>query len=380
MVYKKYQVYDWFKTLDGAKRIDFLNGILHLCFPLELRFLGSCIEELARKDFIYLRDAELKANSLQEIHLMHDLSDKITRSKMIVTLALLSSNNFDCAQLLYDMLNIDMADLLDHMRASLNLDTKIADEFLLMLTMAANHPAFNFQMKTRMSQLYLLTEQKLKVNRVVLRESESDMHLFEEFANPNNTNVNEFNPNSEVSSSFVENNNHANSNNNCGKNNDINKPFLTTARQTSQNDHTLVLNYLNNTTAEQLNVDTNNNMNNEFNVDSIGLKRIKPIFTTSSSTSSLVSNTSIKEHSEHSADNFIKPKKPESVENLPVKDETSNSSVKSAEVRERIDTGSEEGLDEPLIEAINFEGVQNIKGTDTYKFIIKVYQIYFIFV
>lgn len=70
MVCKKFQVYDWFKTLDGAKRIDFLNGMLHLCFPLELRFLGSCIEELARKDYMYLRDAELKANNLHEIQQM----------------------------------------------------------------------------------------------------------------------------------------------------------------------------------------------------------------------------------------------------------------------------------------------------------------------
>ena len=91
MVCKKYQVYDWFRTLDGAKRIDFLNGMLHLCFPLELRFLGSCIEELARKDYSYLRDAEIKANAASEIQLMRDIGDKVTRSKMIVTLALLAS-------------------------------------------------------------------------------------------------------------------------------------------------------------------------------------------------------------------------------------------------------------------------------------------------
>ena len=82
MVCKKFQVYDWFRTLDGAKRIDFLNGMLHLCFPLELRFLGSCIEELARKDYSYLRDAEVKANTTQEISLMTDICDKVGLLKL----------------------------------------------------------------------------------------------------------------------------------------------------------------------------------------------------------------------------------------------------------------------------------------------------------
>ena len=176
MVCKKFQVYDWFRTLDGAKRIDFLNGMLHLCFPLELRFLGSCIEELARKEYGYLRDAEIKANAPIEIQLMNEISDKVTRSKMIVTLALLGSNNFECARLLYDLLNVDIADLLEKMEDA-KLDEKIADEFLLMLTMAANHPAFDFQMKTRMSQLYLCAEQKLKHKKIIANESETDLCL-----------------------------------------------------------------------------------------------------------------------------------------------------------------------------------------------------------
>ncbi len=175
MVCKKYQVYDWFRTLDGAKRIDFLNGMLHLCFPLELRFLGSCIEELARKDYSYLRDAEIKANNAFEIQLMRDISDKVTRSKMIVTLALLASSNYECARLIYDLLNVDIMDLLEKMK--LSLDEKVADEFLLLLTMAANHPAFDFQMKTKMSQLYLNAELKLKQNKIIIKESESDLCL-----------------------------------------------------------------------------------------------------------------------------------------------------------------------------------------------------------
>ena len=123
-----------------------------------------------------MRDAEIKANASYEIQLMNEISDKVTRSKMIVTLALLSSNNFECARLIYDLLNVDIGSLLEKMEEA-NLDQKIADEFLLMLTMAANHPAFDFQMKTRMSQLYLCADQKLKIKKVIPNESETDLCL-----------------------------------------------------------------------------------------------------------------------------------------------------------------------------------------------------------
>jgi hypothetical protein len=152
------EVYDWFKTLDGAKRIEFLNGILHLCFPLELRFIGSCIEELARKDYNYLRDAEVKANTLSEVLSMHDISDKVTRSKMIVTLALLNSTNEECARLIYDVLNVDILMLLNSITS---LNETIADEFLLLFTMATNHPAFDFNMKTTMCDQLKKIETKL---------------------------------------------------------------------------------------------------------------------------------------------------------------------------------------------------------------------------
>ena len=40
------------------------------------------------------------------------------------------------------------------------------------------------------------------------------------------------------------------------------------------------------------------------------------------------------------------------------------------------DLPEEEKLNDSLIESINFEGVQTIKGTDCYKFIIKVFKIF----
>ena len=356
MVYKKFQVYDWFKTLDGAKRIDFLNGMLHLCFPLELRFLGSCIEELARKDFMYLQDAELKANSMREIHMMRDLCDKITRSKMIVTLALLGSSNVDCAKLLYDILNIDIGDLLERMRENLNLDEKIADEFLLMLTMAANHPAFDFQMKTRMSQLYLLAEHRLRAGKVIVKESESEMFLFEE----NNLNNNQNSPNVVLKT-------HEHVMHSSEETKDLACVNSTASCNLNQNGEQ--------TAITELNVDTNNNRNNdpEFianielthknlgshkNNNTSSANNGKPVFTTSSSTSSLFSNMSLKESEE-----LVNIVNLDCNQSENKKDEMISKSVNNTSLNED---------DGPLIEAINFEGVQTIKGTENYKFIIKI--------
>ncbi len=58
------QIHRYFNHLSGAKRIEFLYGLLHLCQPLELRYLGTCLEEIARKDYEYLYHAEQKTNHM----------------------------------------------------------------------------------------------------------------------------------------------------------------------------------------------------------------------------------------------------------------------------------------------------------------------------
>ena len=58
------EIHRYFNHLSGAKRIEFLYGLLHLCQPLELRYLGTCLEEIARKDYEYLYHTEQKTNHL----------------------------------------------------------------------------------------------------------------------------------------------------------------------------------------------------------------------------------------------------------------------------------------------------------------------------
>lgn len=59
-------IYSWFAESLSWQRIDLLCGLLQLCLPLELRFVGACLEDLARKDYSRLRDFERRANELAE--------------------------------------------------------------------------------------------------------------------------------------------------------------------------------------------------------------------------------------------------------------------------------------------------------------------------
>ncbi|RXM29953.1 Zinc finger CCHC domain-containing protein 2 [Acipenser ruthenus] len=102
----KEAVYEWFGLyLSPAKRIEFMCGLLHMCQPLELRFLGSCLEDLARKDFHILRDSEIKANGPNDLSLLTDVSDPVIRSKLLVCMSLLGSENSECAGILFRILS-----------------------------------------------------------------------------------------------------------------------------------------------------------------------------------------------------------------------------------------------------------------------------------
>ncbi|XP_078055937.1 zinc finger CCHC domain-containing protein 2-like isoform X3 [Mustelus asterias] len=144
-------VYEWFgSALSSAQRLEFCCGLLDLCHPLELRFLGSCLEDLARKDYHSLRDSELRANSVPELAAIGDPADELSRSRLLVSLALLGSENREAAAVLARALSrLDSAVLRG---CGLPPTERGLQEFLLLLTMASNHPAFSFHQKERLRQ------------------------------------------------------------------------------------------------------------------------------------------------------------------------------------------------------------------------------------
>ncbi|XP_029288759.1 zinc finger CCHC domain-containing protein 14 isoform X2 [Cottoperca gobio] len=143
-------VYRWFSSLTSAQRAEFLCGLLDLCVPIELRFLGSCLEDLARKDYHSLRDAEIKANNPADLLGLTNITDEVVRSKLLVSLALLGSDNREAAGVLYRILtHIDT--VINNYGLALN-DGRTEEQFLLLFTMASHHPAFSFHQKQVLRQ------------------------------------------------------------------------------------------------------------------------------------------------------------------------------------------------------------------------------------
>ncbi|XP_043937465.1 zinc finger CCHC domain-containing protein 14 [Protopterus annectens] len=142
-------VYAWFSDLSSSQRVEFLCGLLDLCIPLELRFIGTCLEDLARKDYNSLRDSEIKANNPADLSSLTNITDEVVRSKLLVTLALLTSNNREAARVLYRTLTHIDSVINNY---GLQLDGRTGDEFLLLFTMASNHPAFTFHQKQVLRQ------------------------------------------------------------------------------------------------------------------------------------------------------------------------------------------------------------------------------------
>lgn len=155
------EVYRWFSSLTSAQRAEFLCGLLDLCVPIELRFLGSCLEDLARKDYHSLRDAEIKANNPADLSGLTNITDEVVRSKLLVSLALLGSDNREAARVLYRTLtHIDT--VINNYGLALN-DVRTEEQFLLLFTMASNHPAFNFHQKQLLRQQLSQMQDILKV-------------------------------------------------------------------------------------------------------------------------------------------------------------------------------------------------------------------------
>ncbi|KAF7660140.1 hypothetical protein LDENG_00287440 [Lucifuga dentata] len=155
-------VYCWFSSLTSAQRGEFLCGLLDLCVPIELRFLGSCLEDLARKDYHSLRDAEIKANNPADLSGLTNITDEVVRSKLLVSLALLGSDNREAAGVLYRTLtHIDT--VINNYGLALN-NGRTEEQFLLLFTMASNHPAFSFHQKQVLRQQLGQIQQVLQVS------------------------------------------------------------------------------------------------------------------------------------------------------------------------------------------------------------------------
>jgi hypothetical protein len=145
----------WFKNLESYKRIDVMCTLLNLCLPFELRFLGTCLEELGRRDAQDLRGVELRVNNPQEF--VTDISSFATgqptelkmRRKMALYLALMRACNRTGVNDLFKTL--DRWGDRDFTKFS---DGDPLQELLLVYTMATNHPVFSFEQRIKCGEIY----------------------------------------------------------------------------------------------------------------------------------------------------------------------------------------------------------------------------------
>lgn len=126
-------------------------GMLQMCLPMELRFLGSYVEDLAKKDFHQLRESEGKANNRHELSKFSETDSRVFRTKMAVYLALLHSSNRTCSNIIFQLLEKHVQEALTVID---NMDVMTVHNILLVLSMAMNHPAFSYHQKSRMYEYY----------------------------------------------------------------------------------------------------------------------------------------------------------------------------------------------------------------------------------
>ncbi|XP_051767730.1 zinc finger CCHC domain-containing protein 2 [Ctenopharyngodon idella] len=139
----KETVFEWFGLqLNPAGRVELLCGLLHMCQPLELRYLGACLEDLARRDFTVLRDFEIRANCPADLEGLVDVSDPVVLSKLLVYLSLLGSKSRECAAILFRTLSRMDAGMCGALP-----EPETVDQLLLLFTMGSLHPAFSFHQR-----------------------------------------------------------------------------------------------------------------------------------------------------------------------------------------------------------------------------------------
>lgn len=150
-----------FGTLSPHQRIDVLSGLLQMCLGPELRFIGSVVVDLCKKDYIYLREQENKANKPEELaSLKQNPTDiKNLQQSMALNLALLHTDNTHCASIVFDILENNMKQAFSITTAT---EKESVDIILLVLTMAMRHPAFTFYQRTELCKYYMCVKKQLE--------------------------------------------------------------------------------------------------------------------------------------------------------------------------------------------------------------------------
>ncbi|KAF5306396.1 hypothetical protein FQA39_LY08905 [Lamprigera yunnana] len=124
--------------------------LLNMCIPFEIRFLGSCIEEIGKHSYQELRGSAIMANDIDKLTkdntLSQGLLDEGVRHRVLIYLSLLSGTNCKCANWFYKtLLRTEWVE--SCVTRGISKDENMQNELLLLFTMGLHHPAFTFHQK-----------------------------------------------------------------------------------------------------------------------------------------------------------------------------------------------------------------------------------------
>ncbi len=157
---RKEEIVVWFSRQPSHQRLDVLCTLASICLPLELRFLNTCVDFLARNKTPSARDAEILAalekNCLQLNEV--DLHDEGSRRKLILALTLLHAGNRIVANTIYRILCSTFSDM-NMFGPDITIESSL--ELNLIFTMALHHPSFTFEEKDKLGDIYLCMQSRL---------------------------------------------------------------------------------------------------------------------------------------------------------------------------------------------------------------------------
>ena len=168
-----------FKTLSSVDRIEIICGMLQLCVPQELRFVGAFLEDLIQKNYNNFFDMESVANDikhLKEIENSKSNTNKEFCARLNIYLSLLHSDNNVCAEALFSILEC----LKEKLEAQFEQDqdsTKVMKEnsdfvsdVILVFTLASYHPAFTITQRLYMYEVCKSLKENFKQSSLLSKQ------------------------------------------------------------------------------------------------------------------------------------------------------------------------------------------------------------------
>jgi len=151
------EVVAYFKTLKSYERLWMMCRLQSHCLPIELRYLGTCLDNLSKRDIHILKKLELEANDPANVSEVacKCICDRTVRAAVIKYLSVLNTNSTKCSELIYKALTDDkgLERIFKFPKVFFN-DKNAFEELMVLYTLAVNHPAFLFEQKTQLDSIF----------------------------------------------------------------------------------------------------------------------------------------------------------------------------------------------------------------------------------